>query len=154
MYRPPSIVTFERLYLASIALGLLNTVVGWNARQALLANNPAVVANPQMLPVLGPIMAAMAIMGALLALILWYFVARRGSVVAKWIVTVLAGLGGLTALGTLMTLVQGHSPSVLSSLLGLVNAGLSIAAAAMLFRADALPWFGEVNEEDFDEVVE
>ncbi|SEM46493.1 hypothetical protein SAMN05192583_0301 [Sphingomonas gellani] len=65
MQRPPSIVTFERLYLASIALGLANTSVGWTARRAMLDQNPAVIANPQLHGMLGGMMAGLGALGAL-----------------------------------------------------------------------------------------
>ena len=146
MQRPPSIVNFERLYLGSIALGLVNTAIGWQARQDVLAANRAVAGNPQVQATLAWLLPLVTVIGLAISLLLWFLVARRGSVVAKWIVTVFAGIGVLTAIGVILTLVRGLSPSLIVSVLGLVTTALSVAAAAMLFRADALPWFGEVPD--------
>jgi len=70
-------------------------------------------------------------------LALWYAIARRGSNVAKWIYVV------LTAIGTLQTIASLFQPNSLSGLwLGttLLATALSVASAAVLFRADAVAW--------------
>ncbi len=152
MQRPPSIVSFERLYLASMMLGLANTALGWQAREDVLSANPAVRGNPQVQAMLGWMLPAATVVGLAMSLLLWFLVARRGSFIAKWIVVIFAGLGVLGAIGVVLTLVRGLSPNVIVSGLGLVTTALSIAAAAMLFRSDALPWFGETPE--FEETVQ
>ena len=152
MQRPPSIVSFERLYLGSIVLGLVNTAIGWKAREDLLNANPAVAGNPQAQAMLAWMLPAATVVGLAISLLLWFLVARKASLVAKWIVTVFAGFGAIGAIGVLWTLVRGLSPSLLVSVVGLVTTGLSIAAAAMLFRPDARLWFGE--EPDVAETVQ
>ncbi len=145
--RPQSIVIFERLYLASVALGLLFTAQNWSAREALLARNPTAAQ-------FGWIGPATTAVGLLIALALWYFVARRGSVVAKWIVTVFAVwaavllalyLFGLAAIdGRLVTILTGAAQNL-----------LYVASAVMLHRADSRAWFGEnLRLDDIDAPVE
>ena len=68
---------------------------------------------------------------------LWFAIARRGSNVAKWIYVV------VTALGTLQTIASLFDPDSLSTMwLGatLLATALSVASAAVLFRADAVAW--------------
>ncbi|WP_294354886.1 hypothetical protein [uncultured Sphingomonas sp.] len=135
MQRPASIVTFERLYLAGFALSLVSWVVGWPAMQAKLA------ANPQTAP-FGWMLFVMLGLNIALTLLLWFFTARRASVVAKWIVVVLAGLSALRFLFNLPAALGG-AVSAPSLILSTLTTALSVAAAAMLFRFDARVWFGE-----------
>ncbi|WP_294191783.1 hypothetical protein [uncultured Sphingomonas sp.] len=135
MQRPASIVTFERLYLAGFALSLVSWVVGWPAMQAKLA------ANPQTAP-FGWMLFVMLGLNIALTLLLWFFTARRASVVAKWIVVVLAGLSALRFLFNLPAALGG-AVSAPSLILSTLTTALNVAAAAMLFRFDARVWFGE-----------
>jgi hypothetical protein len=80
----------------------------------------------------------------LVQLILWYFVAKRGSSVAKWaaVLFFLLNLWGIGA--TVQLAMNGSLPSVLTIAARIVE----LAAIAMLFRADAKPWFAYDDEED------
>lgn len=147
MQRPPSITLFEQLYGGSIILWLLNTAIGWNARQAMIAANPAVAANPQMAGMIRWVTPLSVVVVLAVSLLLLFLVARRGSLVAKWVVTVLTAIGVLLALGALLTLLRGLSPDTLSSVLGLLATALAVAATINLFRPDALPWFGEIPDD-------
>ncbi|WP_019517192.1 hypothetical protein [Sphingomonas sp. Mn802worker] len=135
MQRPASIVTFERLYLASLAVSLIAWAVDWPNMQARLASNP------QTKP-FGWMLFVMLGLNVVVTLLLWFFTTRRASVVAKWIVVVLAGLSALRFLFNLPALLGG-AISATSLILSVLTTGLSIAAAAMLFRIDARAWFGE-----------
>ncbi|SEK55611.1 hypothetical protein SAMN05216382_0639 [Sphingomonas palmae] len=143
MQRPASIITFERLYLSGFALSLVSWVVDWPAMQAKLA------ANPQTKP-FGWMLFVMLGLNIAITLLLWFFTARRASVVAKWIVVVLAGLSALRFLFNLPAALGGAmgAPSLILSVL---TTALGVAAAAMLFRFDARAWFGE---DVTDELVE
>ena len=140
MDRPPSIVRFEQLYFISFALNLLAIALSWRVQEAALATNPQLAQIPWFLPV-----AAVVRIG--IALLLWWFVARRGSVVAKWIVVVFAVFGGFGLLAALYGLVLG-SLGPITALVSIASAALYIWAAVLLFRPDARLWFGEVPAEE------
>ncbi len=74
-----------------------------------------------------------------IALLLWVLVARKGSVIAKWVLTVFVALA---LLWTLYAIPTGRYSLGLSGLLGLFSTVLQAYAVVMLFRADARPWFG------------
>lgn len=136
--RPPSIATFERLYLAAIALSLLGWYADWSSLQAQLAADPRTVRVGWMLPV-------MLVLSIAVPLLLWFFTARRASVVAKWIVTMLAAVAVIRSLFDLPVVLRG-AMEVASFAIGLATTIVSIAAAAMLFRADARGWFNQGEE--------
>ena len=135
MQRPASIVRFEQCYFASLAASLIGWFVEWPLMEARLA------ANPQTAP-FGWMLSVMLVVSVAMSLLLWFFTARRASVVAKWIVVVFAGLSVLRLLLNLPAALQG-ALSATSLILALVTTGLSVAAAALLFRGDARAWFGE-----------
>ena len=134
MNRPDAIIWFERLYIAAFLVGVAVTIQTWGAQARMLEGDPAMASVPWLPTVVAAARVAIAVA-------LWYFVARAGSVVAKWIVIALAGWSALL----LVMLVYGLAvrnagldlilPALLQNL-------LYIAAAAMLFRRDADPWFG------------
>ena len=138
MARPASIVTFERCYLGAWIVGLINTALNWNVTMAMMDANPAVA---QMGPSFGAaVLVGGLLLGALITLLLWHFVARRGSQVAKWIVVVLFAIG---LVSFLYGLVAGRTSFGLVALLGVVTLALQGVAVAMLFRPDTPAWFGE-----------
>ncbi len=57
----------------------------------------------------------------------------------------LTGLSVLRMLAMVLALLRPHPP-VMSSLIFIIATLMSIAAAAMLFRSDALHWFGASND--------
>ena len=130
MLRPPSIVLFERLFLASVAWALVNTL--------LLSGRLAAIETPLSGLARLMVIATGVVIGTGLMLTLWWFVARRRSVVARWLTVALA-------IYTLYSLLSGLlSGSAIGGALGVsVMAGglLQIAAVLFLFRADARTWF-------------
>src|SRR3989442_657680 len=88
LMRPASIVNFERLYWASILLGLLVTYLSWDATVAAIHLQPGVQLGQGFV-------AAIAVVGIAIQLVLWYFIARQPSLVVKWIFVVLFALGVL-----------------------------------------------------------
>lgn len=136
--RPQSIIWFERLYVLSFVFGLASTVQNWSVRADLLRQNSLT----RDLAWLAP---ASSIVGLLIAVAIWYLVARRGSVVAKWLVVLFAGWGGIVLALLVFGLSNGRGdPGNL--LIGLVQNLAYIIAAVMLFQPDAKPWFGETPE--------
>ena len=141
LMRPASIVDFERFYLVAILLGLVNDYLDGSA----IVERVEFVSAGQ----LGQGFAATTIVvGLALQLLLWYFVARRCRVVAKWIFVVLIASELLfyiwgVADGALLYGLQSGITSPLSFVVGLVGLLLKVAAVWMLFRPDARIWFGE-----------
>jgi F0F1-type ATP synthase membrane subunit c/vacuolar-type H+-ATPase subunit K len=143
--RPASIILFERLYLGAIGIGLINAALSWSQTQAMMANpevNPAGFGT-------GFILTTMAFSVAI-PLLLWYFIARRGSNIAKWILVVLFGIGLIMMLATLG---GAAAPSGLSLIITLVITALQGVAIFMLFKPDAVAWLssgtGPTNPDTF-----
>jgi len=134
MQRPPSIITFERCYLGAVALGLANNALNWTNLQEQMAATP----NSQLLP--DWFLPATIGLGLVITLLLWYFVARRASVVAKWILVAFFAIGLVGVPG----IISGISTGLISPLLavtGLITFTLNAIAVWMLFRPDAKLWF-------------
>ena len=145
MIKPPSIARFEQFYWASILLGLVNAALNWRTSQAALAANPIFANAGWFLPLLQ-------VVGLAIAVLLWYFIVRRPSVIAKWVQVVFAGIGALGLLSGVFVLVTGRAPVGPQAFVGLISNLLYIAAAVMLFRPDAKEWLGEGFDEDDLEV--
>ncbi|MEG3169436.1 hypothetical protein U1737_14680 [Sphingomonas sp. LB3N6] len=144
MNRPPSIVWYERLYLASFVFGLVASAISWTQRATILAANPMLAEAHWILPVTQALTIA-------IALLIWYFTARRPSVIAKWMVVVFAAFGVLSILLSLGTLAMGRAVSGTTLALSVLANALYIAAAVLLFKPDAQLWFGEMPESDDDD---
>lgn len=143
--RPASIINFERFYLGAMALGLVNSAMSWSQTQELM-NSPEVAAAG-----LGSgfLFTTMAI-GLIIPLLLWYFIARRGSNIAKWILVVLFGLG---LIGFLMSFANPLMPGGLAMILGIAGMALQAYAVYLLFQADAVAWLtgaGPVDPDAFN----
>ena len=135
MERPQSILWFERCYLGAMAIGLLNTATNWSRVQEQIAATP----NSELLP--SWFFAATLALGLAISLTLWYFVARRGSVVAKWIVTVFFAIA---VLSVVRTAASGIVPPTLN-ILAVIALVLQAVGVFMLFRPDTKPWFGDTK---------
>lgn len=132
--RPKSIVQFELVFWAVILLGLVNTALGWG-------DMIASVQVQRMIAQVGEASVYITILfGLVLQLLLWYFVARRGSVVAKWIFVVLTVA---TILFTAPALFSGGGGTILIAVINVALIVLQVIAIILLFRGDARPWFGE-----------
>lgn len=139
MDRPASIVRFEQFYLGHIMVGLVGSSVALFG-----SDNPALAqANETVGPWLLPSMLGL---GVLAQLLLWYFISRKGAVVAKWLLVALAAINLLGAAFLLFGLVTGfgaESRSLVGSLFSLGASALLMAAVSMMFRPDTPAWFGE-----------
>lgn len=130
--RPQSIVMFERLFLASLALSAVTFVLGYQDALAVIANDAAA---QQFGLGAGFLLGVVAVSFAIY-LLLWVLIARRASNAAKWILVVLTAFGVLSALPTL----TGTLTTTL--LLSLAVYALEVAAIVFLFRPDAKAWLG------------
>lgn len=136
--RPQSIVRFDWAYLGSIALWLANMAVGWPMMLRQLETRPQFSGNPQMLEFGQTLLMGGITVILVLWLLLWYFTARRASVVTRWIVVVFTALGALR----LPLLVLGAPVAGWpATLLGISAFALAAFATWMLFMPDARAWF-------------
>ncbi len=144
MTKPPSIARFEQFYWASIIIGLINTALNWGRAQAMLATNP-LTANA------GWILPLTQLLGLGIAVLLWFFIVRRPSVVAKWVQVVFAAIGVFSLVMALFAILTGGAAVGTQVVLGLIANALYIAAAVMLFKPDAKLWLGEgLDRDDID----
>lgn len=135
--RPRSIELFERFFFASLAVSILNTVLSWNMVSR-AADNPALRATGMG----AELVIGSVLIGMLLPIALWYFIARRASTVAKWIYVVLTAFG---LLGIAQALSTAVTPRGLTLLLSILTLALQIYAAWLLFKPDSKAWFaGEI----------
>jgi hypothetical protein len=141
--RPASIVRFERLYLASFAVSLVGWAFSWQQTVDRLALDPKTANYGWLLP-------SALLLSCAITLALWYLVARRASLAAKWVVTILTGLAAVRFAINLMVVAHGKVP-VVALLLSATILALSIAAVVHLFRDDARLWFGEGLEPQEEE---
>ena len=130
--RPQSIELFEKVYLGSIGVGLVNTALSWGALTASLQNagNAAVSMGPG-------VMILSIVLGLIISLLLWFFVARRASNVAKWIYVVITAIG---VFGVLSSLANPSAPKGLAMIGGFVATALQMFGAWLLFKPDSVAW--------------
>jgi hypothetical protein len=130
--RPPSIVSFTRVVLISLAIGILATWLSWDKLQAAVAATGSGMGT-------GTILVIQAITIALYLILIW-FISAHGSPVAKWIYVVLCVLGLVVGLfGFRQTMAYGTVPALLAA----VQYLLSILSLWLLFRPDSKAWFSE-----------
>lgn len=141
MNRPPSIVRFEQCYLGNLVLGFVVLAITWNSRLALFQQNPATAQLSQN-AVYASLFGGL-LVGAVISLVLWYFAARQGSVVAKWIIVVFFAL---SILGMFYSFSTGQSARGLAGVLQIVGYVLYAVAVWLLFKPDSRAWFGEDDD--------
>jgi hypothetical protein len=140
MTRPNSIIWFERLYLGSTLLGLINSALNWSRLTEQVASTPGA----GMLP--GGFLIGSMIFGIVINLLLWYFIARRGANVARIILTVLFGFG---IIGVFTMFFQ---PLPLSmKAVPIISFVLQAIGVFLLWRPDAKPWFSP-NKENLENI--
>ena len=135
MIKPNSISQFERFYLVAIGVDVVNTVLSWSDREARALLQPQMLGEATL-----PVMTAISFG---IALLLWFFIARRGSAIAKWVLTIIVTVA---LVWTLYAIPTGRYSLGLSGLLGLFSTVLQAYSVWMLFRPDARPWFGAKKE--------
>jgi hypothetical protein len=129
--RPASIVNFERVVLLTIVIGLVATVLNWEAAVAMVRSQ----SRGQFGSTFVIVVEAISI--ALYLLLLW-LIARRRSVVAMWIYVVFAVIGLLMSLRGLGDL--GRLPLTALLLQG-AQWLLTLVSLWLLFRPDSRAWF-------------
>lgn len=129
--RPSSIITFERAYLFSLFIGLIESLFTWGAGIERLE------ASPEFRSIARPFMIVVLVAGFGIGVLLWYLVARRASTITKWFLVVLTVIG---VAATLIELSTGGVPLDATLVVSLVATALTIFAVIQLFRPDAIAW--------------
>lgn len=140
MTRPHSIIWFERIFLGSLLLGLVNSVLTWSTLTDQISATPGA-------SMLGSnfLIGTMAV-GIVINLLLWYFIARRGSNVARIIWTILFAIGAFGIIGVFL-----QPTPVLMKIAPLVSFALQAIGVFLLYRPDAKPWFSP-NKENLENI--
>lgn len=133
--RPASIARFERLYLGSVVVGIVGSVLDWDRMLERIRSTPD---SAQLGSAVAGVAVGTVVIGVLISLLLWYLVARRGSVIAKWVLTAFLAFSAFSVLIGLLNGVIGFD---VGGLVRLTGFALQLLAVTTLFRADAAPWF-------------
>ena len=140
--RPRSIIWFERFFLASLLLSLLNTGLSFGTLMALLNADPIIGGT-------GYAEVAMIATAGIrfgIQLLLWFLIARKASNIAKWILVALTVLGIASLIPSIwmlmeyeLTTLMEEGGAVTLTVTFLITV-LQIAAIFYLFRPDAKAW--------------
>lgn len=131
--RPKSIELYEKVYLASIAISLGAGAIGW---RVLTAESQALMATASAGTVQG-ILIGISVFVVGIALLLWYFIARKARNDAKWVLVILTALG---VYSMLKEIVFETVSKDLYFALNTVSTLLGVYAVWLLFRPDAVAW--------------
>ena len=132
--RPASIDLFDKLYLTSFVISILQAAVSFKENSANLQADPATA----QLGFGSEFLLAMLLISFSISFLLWFLVARRASNIAKWILVILSAIS--------IPMIVASFPTVAASgtivvLLTLITTVLSLASIVCLFRRDARDWF-------------
>ena len=132
--RPKSIVIFDWLFLGSLVLGIVNSLMSFSTITERMKLDPAMARAGSFV---GPMTTISLVVGLGISLLLWFFISRRASNVARWI------LVAFTAFGILGVVQNFQNPMYdsISRLPMLVLTLAQVVAAVMPFRSDAKDWF-------------
>ncbi len=132
--RPVSMQWFSRLFLATVALGIVSTVVNWPTLMVNLAAHPVLARSGT-----GFLVGSM-LVGAAINMLMWYFITLRASNVARWIWIVLAVIGLPASVGAVLNHGPVPSPLMVTAIIG-ISLVLNVANLILIFRADSRAWF-------------
>ena len=138
MEKPKPILVFDLLFAASMMLGIGSAVIHWNDAMAYLRADPTTAVS-------GPfIMGVSLVVGYCVNLLLWFFISRRRSNVARWIMTV------LTALALVSTLADpaDYEADLVVDLTFAASWLLCVAEIVCLFLPGSARWFDRRRDVD------
>lgn len=133
--RPATIVAFERLFLLKIAIGIAAGLYLFSQGKRLLpAGTPENVARfiPSMV-------AGGVVVGTIIDLVLLWFIARRRSNTARWVLAVLFAIGVLNLVR--MQATHDATMPLVSTMAIAVGLLLDAVCLWLIFRRDARAWF-------------
>lgn len=133
--RPRSIRLFDGLFGAAFALTVISAILLWPVfvEQARVQAQAARLGDGA----IAGIVAGGIGLSALIMLLLWYFVARARSTIAKWLTVLFAAY---SAYATFAPLAGGAALGTATAL-SIVTTLLIVVATGFLFAADARTWF-------------
>ncbi len=135
---PKSIERFEQLFFARLVLSVIVLIVGWDAQVEIYHQSPLAERMGDGILFIGPVISYG------ISLLLWFFIARRGSEAAKWIYVVFFALAALGIVIGLTVHVPGApEPSAIARVSGIVGVLLYAASVWFLFRPDTRVWFNK-----------
>jgi heme A synthase len=134
--RPKSIILFERLFLISIILTAISAYLSFGQTLAQIETN----ADFKALGWDSSAVIITAILYVAFLLLLYYLIAYRASVIAKWILVLVTVLS-MTTLPSAIA-VQSGVPLILAVMTNLS----ALAAIILLFFSDARAWLGSKPE--------
>lgn len=121
--RPPSVRAFEALIVLSLGIGVVITALTWTELTREIGAAPVLLVQAAtVLVVLGGV----------------FLVARRASNIARWVVTVMFGIGFVAYIPQVAFLFSGDR---VVGMLGAAQVMAQLAALMLLFRPDAKLWF-------------
>lgn len=126
--KPRSIVYFERFYVSSVALAIMNMLLNYGPLRELAISKKG---SP------GGVVAGVLIT-AIIGFVFYYFIARRASNTAKWILVAMTTIGILMLPSTYLQTIQVGPAYTFVSAICFV---FQLAAIGVLFRKDAVQWF-------------
>lgn len=136
--QPHSIGIFDKLFLGSLALGLANMFLSWESSMAELEGSGLDGGAGT-----GLMIASVAI-GFGISLLLWYFISRHASNIARWILIALTAIGVISLPFSLFDL-----PTV-PMILAIVVTGMQLVAIYYLFRPDSKLFFENKGQGSVD----
>lgn len=135
--RPRSIAIFERLLFLALAIDLVNNFASWSRFSRALIERGA---SPS--PAL---IFFLCIASPLVGLAFWYFIARRRSVIAKWLLTLFVGA---SVVGFASTALRGvEQEALVLFAIAAVAQLLKVLAVSRLFTAEARAWLANRGSE-------
>ena len=142
MIRPRSIRLFELLFLGALLLTLVGTVLVWPSllEQAAVQAQAARLGSGALATIAGVSVAFV----VLVELLLWFFIARRASVIAKWLLVLFTAYNVYSLVGTVQA---GAEWSTVAGILSAVALLMQVIAVLLLFTPDARAWFDGEPEE-------
>ena len=130
--RPRSIEMFDKVYLGGMVFSFAIAAILWDDVSASL-NTP----EAKSLGMGSGFLVGGMIIGLIISLLLWYFIARRASNIGKWIYVVFSAIAVFSVLSSLS---NPSTPKGLFLAGNIITLVLQLYAAWLLFKPDAVAW--------------
>jgi hypothetical protein len=132
---PRSIVWFERLYLGSLFLGVIQAALEWTTLSGELEFSSDMFGSGAESIVSFVLLALVVVIVAGLSFCLWYYIVRKPRTLAKWVFVILSGFDVVVTPFFIMEVPP------LDMLLTIAITIMDASAIFLLFRPDAIQWF-------------
>ncbi|GAB5486774.1 MAG: hypothetical protein Pars2KO_03440 [Parasphingorhabdus sp.] len=132
---PKSIVWFERLYLGSLFLGIIQAALEWTTLSDELEFSSDMFGSGAEFTISIVLLALVVFVLVGLSFCLWYYIVRKPRVLAKWVFVVLSGFGVVATPFAILEVPP------LDMLITIAITIMDAVAIFLLFRPDAKRWF-------------